>query len=320
MSGYTLTRKEDLQMKEEKVIMQTKNLTRKYGSFYALCNVNINIREKHIYGFIGENGAGKTTLMRILMGLDYPTEGSIEWFGKTKQADLEKERRRIGSTIEGPALYPGYSAWRNLELQRVLIGNPDKDICDKILKLVDLYEVRDKKVRQFSMGMKQRLSIAMALIGRPSVLVLDEPINGLDPKNIAALRKLLLKLNKEEGLTIFLSSHILGELYLLATDYLIIHQGEIMEILTHSALEQKCQKYIKICTKDVPACVTVLEQKLDAKDYKVVADNCVYLYKITDQIEKVSQELMKANIVVTEITVTGQNLEEYFLNVIGEVQ
>lgn len=307
-------------MKEEKVIMQTKNLTRKYGSFYALHNVNINIKERHIYGFIGENGAGKTTLMRILMGLDYPTEGSIEWFGKTKRTDLEKGRRRIGSMIEGPALHPGYSAWRNLELQRVLIGNPDKDICDKILKLVDLYEVRDKKVRQFSMGMKQRLSIAMALIGKPSVLVLDEPINGLDPKNIAALRNLLLKLNKEEGLTIFLSSHILSELFLLATDYIIIHHGEIMQTLSHDALEQKCQKYIKICTKDVPSCITVLEQKLNTKDYKAVSDNCVYLYGITEQIEKVSWELMRANIVVTEIGVTGQSLEEYFLDIIGEVK
>lgn len=307
-------------MKEEKVIMQTNNLTRKYGSFYALHNVNINIQEKHIYGFIGENGAGKTTLMRILMGLDFPTEGSIEWFGKTKRTDLEKERRRIGSTIEGPALHPGYSAWRNLELQRVLIGNPDKDICDKILKLVDLYEVREKKVRKFSMGMRQRLSIAMALIGKPSVLVLDEPINGLDPKNIAALRNLLLKLNKEEGLTIFLSSHILSELYLLATDYIIIHHGEIMQTLSHSALEQKCQKYIKICTKDVTSCITILEQKLNAKDYKVMSDNCVYLYGITEQIEKVSWELMRANIVVTEIGVTGQSLEEYFLDIIGEVK
>lgn len=307
-------------MKEEKVIMQTNNLTRKYGSFYALHNVNINIQEKHIYGFIGENGAGKTTLMRILMGLDFPTEGSIEWFGKTKRTDLEKERRRIGSTIEAPALHPGYSAWRNLELQRVLIGNPDKDICDKILKLVDLYEVREKKVRKFSMGMRQRLSIAMALIGKPSVLVLDEPINGLDPKNIAALRDLLLKLNKEEGLTIFLSSHILSELYLLATDYIIIHHGEIMQTLSHSALEQKCQKYIKICTKDVSSCVTVLEQKLNTNDYKVIADNCVYLYGITDQIEKVSRELMMANVIVTEIGVTGQSLEEYFLDIIGEVK
>ena len=307
-------------MKEEKVIMQTKNLTKKYGSFYALRNVNINIQEKHIYGFIGENGAGKTTLMRILMGLDFPTEGSIEWFGKTKRTDLEKERKRIGSTIEGPALYPGYSAWRNLELQRILIGNPDKDICDKLLKLVDLYEVREKKVRQFSMGMKQRLSIAMALIGRPSVLVLDEPINGLDPINIAALRNLLLKLNKEEGLTIFLSSHILNELYLLATDYLIIHHGEIVETLTHSMLEEKCRRYIRICTKDVSACTTVLEQKLDAKDYKVVADDCIYLYGFSEQIENVSKELMRANILVTEIMVTGQNLEEYFFDAIGEVK
>ena len=148
-------------------------------------------------------------------------------------------RRHIGSTIEAPALYLEYSAYRNLELQRILIGNPDKEICDKLLGMVGLTEVKDKKAGKFSMGMKQRLSIAMALVGKPRLLILDEPINGLDPKNISELRSLLKRLNEENDVTLFLSSHILNELYLLATDYYIIHKGRIIKSITHDELDKK---------------------------------------------------------------------------------
>lgn len=175
----------------ENVILQTRNLVKSYRHFKALDDISITLRTGHIYGFIGENGAGKTTLMRVLTGLLYPTSGSFSLFGKDKPSDILKMRRQIGSTIEAPALYPEYSAYRNLELQRILIGNPDRKICDKLLGTVGLSEVRDMKVRKLSMGMKQRLSIAMALVGKPRLLILDEPINGLDPKNISELRSLL---------------------------------------------------------------------------------------------------------------------------------
>jgi ABC-2 type transport system ATP-binding protein len=185
-------------MQMENIILQTNNLTKKFGSFTALDNVNITLYEKHIYAFIGENGAGKTTVMRILTGLLFSSSGSFSLFGKSKPHELENMRKYIGSTIETPALYHNYTAYQNLELQRILIGNPDKSICDKTLKLVDLYDVRKKRVSTFSMGMKQRLSIALALIGKPRLLILDEPINGLDPRNIADLRNTLKKLNEEE--------------------------------------------------------------------------------------------------------------------------
>lgn len=207
--------------------MQTNNLTVRFGKHIVLDNINIELKEKHIYGFIGENGAGKTTLMRVLTGLLYPSDGEFSLFGKTGPTDIIKMRKYIGSTIEAPALYPEYTAWQNLELQRVLLGNPDKSACDELLKLVNLYDERSKKVRKLSMGMKQRLGIAMALVGKPKLLILDEPINGLDPKNIFELRILLKKLNEEKNVTLFISSHILNELYLLASDYFILNTNKI---------------------------------------------------------------------------------------------
>ena len=180
----------------ENIILQTHGISVKYGNFLALDDVSISLKNKHIYGFIGENGAGKTTLMKVLTGLLYPTNGDFSLFGKNKQCYILKMRRYIGSTIEAPALYPEYSAYRNLELQRILIGNP-------------------------------------------RLLILDEPINGLDPKNISELRSLLKRLNEENDVTLFLSSHILNELYLLATDYYIIHKGRIIKSITHDELDEK---------------------------------------------------------------------------------
>jgi ABC-2 type transport system ATP-binding protein len=180
----------------ENIILQTHGISVKYGNFLALDDVSISLKNKHIYGFIGENGAGKTTLMKVLTGLLYPTNGDFSLFGKNKPCDILKMRRHIGSTIEAPALYPEYSAYRNLELQRILIGNP-------------------------------------------RLLILDEPINGLDPKNISELRSLLKRLNEENDVTLFLSSHILNELYLLATDYYIIHKGRIIKSITHDELDKK---------------------------------------------------------------------------------
>ncbi len=180
----------------ENIILQTHGISVKYGNFLALDDVSISLKNKHIYGFIGENGAGKTTLMKVLTGLLYPTNGDFSLFGKNRPCDILKMRRHIGSTIEAPALYPEYSAYRNLELQRILIGNP-------------------------------------------RLLILDEPINGLDPKNISELRSLLKRLNEENDVTLFLSSHILNELYLLATDYYIIHKGRIIKSITHDELDKK---------------------------------------------------------------------------------
>lgn len=301
----------------ENVILQTKNIVKSYRHFKALDDISITLKAGHIYGFIGENGAGKTTLMRILTGLSFPTNGTYSLFGKESKGQMKDIRRRMGSTIEEPTLYPEFSAYRNLELQRVLLGNPDKSICDELLKLLDLYDVRDKKVREFSMGMKQRLGVALALVGKPELLILDEPVNGLDPKNISALRALLKRLNEERGITMLISSHILNELYLLATDYIIIHRGKIIEILSHEELEAKCENYVKVCTDELPECVTVIEKELKIFDYKVIDDRTLHIYAFTDEPQKISQVFTRNGIVVGELSVCGQSLEEYFLSVTG---
>ncbi|MDD6071060.1 MAG: ABC transporter ATP-binding protein, partial [Clostridiales bacterium] len=301
------------------IILQTDNLTKKYGEFTALDHVSVRLEKKHIYGFIGENGAGKSTFMKVITGLSYPMEGTYSIMGKDTATERDNMRKYIGSMIEEPALYPGYSILQNLELQRILVGNPDKTVCPKVLDMVELSEVKHKKVRTLSMGMKQRLSIAMALIGNPQLLILDEPINGLDPKNIVALRSLLQKLNEEKNITIFISSHILSELYLLATDYIFIHKGKIIEVLTHEELEAKCRQYICIKTDTVPMALTVLDKTLSNPEYKVVSDNTIHLYSDLNSMETIARTFMQNGIVVTELSVMEQTLEDYFMTITGGV-
>lgn len=298
-------------------ILQTRNIVVSYRQFKALDDISIALKAGHIYGFIGENGAGKTTLMKVLTGLLSPTSGDFSLFGKKQPRDIRKMRRHIGSTIEAPALYPEYSAYRNLELQRILIGNPDREICHKLLETVGLAEVKDWKVKRLSMGMKQRLGIAMALVGKPRLLILDEPINGLDPKNISELRRLLKRLNEEEGVTLLLSSHILNELYLLATDYFIIHRGKIIQSLTHEELAEKCRQYIKIRTSELPNCITVIESAFQDAEYTVMDDEVLHLFSQIDRAEDIAKLLMENHIVTKEFSVMEQSLEEYYLGITG---
>ncbi len=301
----------------QNIVLQTNNITKSYNHFKALDGISITLEAGHIYGFIGENGAGKTTLMRILTGLSVPTDGTYSLFGKENHGQMQDVRRRIGSTIEQPTLYPEFSAYRNLELQRILLGNPDKSVCDELLKLLDLFDVRDKKVREFSMGMKQRLGVALALVGKPELLILDEPVNGLDPKNISALRMLLKKLNEERGITMLISSHILNELYLLATDYIIIHKGKIIESLSHEQLKEKCENYVKVCSDSLPQCVAVIEKELKISDYKVIDDHTLHIYAFTEEPQQISRVLTQNNIIIGELSVCGQSLAEYFLTLTG---
>lgn len=303
----------------ENIVLQTEHLCKKYGSFTALDDINITLRQKHIYGFIGENGAGKTTLMKILTGLAYPTSGFYTIKGEKDTKEKEKMRKCMGSTIEAPALYPNDTVYRNLELQRILAGNPDRDICDMVLEMIGLSEHKNKKVRNLSMGMKQRLGLALALVGNPQILILDEPTNGLDPQNLSELRALLKKLSDEKNVMEFISSHILSELYLLATDYIIIHKGRIVDVLTHDELEIKCRQYLHISTKDVPLALTVLDRELENPQYKVVSDSTIHLYSHTDEMERIAGILMRENVVVTELFASKLTLEEYFLSVTGGV-
>lgn len=301
----------------EEIVLKTNALVKKYGRFVALDNVSVEIKKGHIYGFIGQNGAGKSTFMKAVAGLTVPSSGGISLFGKSDVTGLSEARKKLGIMIEQPALFLNYSVKRNVEMRRILSGNPDKNMTDQMVELVGLSDVADKNAKKLSMGMKQRLGIAMALVGNPKLLILDEPVNGLDPENIIALRKLLQKLSEEKEITIFISSHILSELYLLATDYIMIHQGRIIETLSHEQLEEKCKKYICVKTDQVSVALTHLDKLMSSEYYKVVSDDTICVFKDSSEAENISKLFSENGIVLKELSFKEQSLEEYFMSVIG---
>ena len=224
-------------MKE--AVLKTYNLCKKYKDQMAVDNVSMTIRKGDIYGFIGQNGAGKTTLIRMITGLAHRTSGEIELFGGSGEEALNKGREFIGSLIESPAFYKNMTARENLEVSRLVRNIPGKECIDEVLNLVGLKDTGKKKVKDFSLGMRQRLGIANALLGNPKLLILDEPINGLDPMGIIEIRELLKKINKEKDITILISSHILDELFRVATDYIFISQGTIKKNFTYEEIVHK---------------------------------------------------------------------------------
>ncbi|APR00832.1 ABC transporter family protein [Clostridium botulinum] len=298
-------------------ILKTTNLSKKYKKDFVVDSVNISIKRGEIYGFIGENGAGKTTFIRMITGLVAPTNGEIKLFSKEKADELGNVRKRIGALIERPAFYPYMTAYENLEAFRIEKGIPGKECIDKILKSVGLYEDRNKKLKNFSLGMKQKLALAIALLGDPEFLILDEPINGLDPMRIKEIRELLKKLNKEKNITILISSHILGELYQLATCYGIIHKGKLMEQITLKELDEKCKRNLSIKVDDVNKAATILETELSTINLKILPDGTIKLYDYVDNPRLVSSTLTKANIIIDQIMPNESNLEEYFINLVG---
>ncbi len=297
------------------IICQTKDLCKNYKNFHALENVNLSIKRGEIYGLIGENGAGKSTLIRILTGLAFKSSGIINLFGKTEH--LQYERAKIGCTIEMPALYKDMTAEQNLEIQRVQRGIPDKKCISKTLELVGLNNTRKKKVNNFSLGMKQRLSLAAALLGEPEFLILDEPVNGLDPTGIIELRELLKKLAKENHVTILISSHILSELNQLATCYGFLHHGKLLRQITAVQLDEECRRHIKLKTDDTIRTATILEEKLRIKNYSVYPDNYIRIYEKLEEIHNISKTLFSSGLIVEELSIQGENLETYFENLIG---
>ncbi|MBN3397752.1 bacitracin ABC transporter ATP-binding protein [Clostridium botulinum] len=298
-------------------ILNTTNLSKKYKKDFVVNSVNISIKRGEIYGFIGENGAGKTTFIRMITGLVAPTNGEIKLFSREKGDELDNVRKRIGALIERPAFYPYMTAYENLEAFRIEKGIPGKECIDKILKSVGLYEDRNKKLKNFSLGMKQKLALAIALLGDPEFLILDEPINGLDPMGIKEVRELLKKLNKEKNITLLISSHILGELYQLATCYGIIHKGKLMEQITLKELDEKCKRSLSIKVDDVNEAATILETELSTINFKILPDDTIKLYDYVDNPRLVSSTLTKANIIIDQIMPNESNLEEYFINLVG---
>lgn len=301
-------------------IFKTSHLSKKFKNQVALNKVNLSIKKGSIYGFIGQNGAGKSTLIRIVSGLARPTNGSIEIFGHSDAKGLNEARKRLGTMIEGPALYPHMTAVENVEAHRLLKGIPGKECIERTLAIVGLQDTGKKKARNFSLGMKQRLGIAIALLGDPEFLILDEPINGLDPMGVVEIRELLKKLNQEYGITILISSHILSELHLLATHYGIIHKGHLLEQLTVDELHQKCQHYLHIKVDNPEKAATVIETTLQTNDFEVMPDGIIKLFDYVATPGRVSSILVDKGLTIEQFMPMGQDLESYFMERIGGAQ
>jgi ABC-2 type transport system ATP-binding protein len=304
----------------DEYVLKTHHLSKKYQNKFALNKVNLSIKKGSIFGFIGQNGAGKSTLIRLVCGLAGPTTGTIELFGKENERALIEARKRIGTIIEGPALYPNMTATENLEAHRLLKGIPGKECINKTLRLVGLQDTGKKKAKNFSLGMKQRLGLAIALLGDPEFLILDEPINGLDPMGVVEIRELLKKLNQEYGITILISSHILSELHLLATHYGIIHEGELLEQLSAKELNEKCQQYLHIKVDDPNKGATIIERQFATTNFEVMPDGSMKLFAYVDTPGKVSKALTNEGLVIEQFMPMGEDLETFFTKRIGGVQ
>lgn len=294
-------------------------LTKVYGRVKALDNIKLSLERGRIYGLIGNNGAGKTTLMRLMMGLSSPTSGTMTLLGQKQARDITNIRRRIGAMIENPIFNSNMTGACNLELLRILYGIPDKESVDRSLSMLGLFDKRNVAVKHYSLGMKQRLGLAGAMLGKPELLVLDEPVNGLDPSGIREIREMLLSLNQEHHITMLISSHYLEQLYQLATDYIIIHQGRILEQITQKALAERCSRYISIETDNVSVAVAALESSIKDIEIKVFPGNEIRVYNYYGKIQQLSAELAVKRIFAYKIASVGMGLEEYFTRLVGGV-
>lgn len=300
----------------QEIVLQTNNLTKKYKDFVALDNATITIHKGDIYGLIGRNGAGKTTLMKTITTLTNKTGGSFSLFGS--EEELTESKRRIGCLIESPAFFDNLTAYQNLKYYSIQKGIVDEKQIDKVLKTVDLYKERNKKFKKFSLGMKQRLGIAFAILDNPDFIILDEPINGLDPIGIKEIRDTLKRLNEEEKITILISSHILSELYLIANHFCFIDKGRIIKDISKEELDLECSKCIVIRTKDVKKATVVLEKELSTTNYKVIDNTEIRLYDYLENSAKVNKTLLSNDIDIMGIYESGISLEDYFDSLIKE--
>jgi ABC-2 type transport system ATP-binding protein len=296
-------------------VIQTMGLSKRYKDNWAVDHLDLRVEQGDIYGFIGRNGAGKSTTLKLLCGLARPTQGGALIFGKPIRDSVA--RRRVGALIEQPGLYPDLSGRENLRLYATLLGldSPVRQV-DEILETVGLSHKEKKPVKHYSMGMKQRLGVGLALLGGPDLLLLDEPINGLDPEGIREMRELLLRLNRERGLTLLISSHILGELSKIATRYGIIQQGRMVEQITAGELAQKCTDYLHLQADQPQKAAALLERELHLSRWEMRPEGEIRIYEAADT-KAVGQILTQAGIAVEEMGLHRQDLESYFLERMG---
>lgn len=298
-------------------VVETKQVTKSYGSFLALDDVSIHVKRGEIYGLIGDNGAGKTTLLKALVGHIWPTKGRICLFNQQGEKELERCRKQIGAMIEEPGFFPYLSVEKNMEYCRILKGIPGKDRTEQILRLVGLWDRRKSKCRELSMGMKQRLGLAIAMIGEPQILILDEPINGLDPSGIIEFRNLLHRLNQEKNITILLSSHILSELQQTATIFGFLCNGKLIEEIGVTELTEKCADYLEITVSDVEAYAAMMDQHFPDELYKILPNHIVQLSCPKRNIEEYSRLAVSQGILITGLERHQHSLEDYYMNLKG---
>lgn len=296
-------------------VLTTNNVRKDYKKFKALNNLTMHVPKGAIYGLVGKNGAGKTTLIRLLCGLQKPTAGSYTLYGiKNTEKEILKVRRRLGAVVETPSIYFDMTAEDNLKEQYRILGLPSFDGIQELLKLVGLEGTGKKKARNFSLGMRQRLGIAIALAGSPDFLVLDEPINGLDPQGIIEIRELILKLNRERQITVLISSHILDELSRLATHFGFIDKGSMVKEITAKELEAVCRK----CTQLTVTDTAVLARELDriGLEYDVISDSQVNVYGEIP-VSELTLALARDNCNVVSMHEHNESLESYYINLVG---
>lgn len=296
-------------------VLEAKALTKKYKNFKALDELTMKIPQGSIYGLVGKNGAGKTTLIRIICGLQNPTSGEYILYGKKSNSKgITKARRRIGAVVETPSIYLDMTAKENLKQQFRILGLPSFDGIEDLLKLVGLENTGKKKAKHFSLGMKQRLGIAVALAGDPDFLVLDEPINGLDPQGIVEIRELILKLNREFNITVLISSHILDELSKLATHYGFVDSGRVVKEISAKELENSCRKAIRIEVTDIKMLSLVLDElKIE---YSIISDTGADIYSAVN-VSQLVLKLSEKGCDVISMAERDESLEGYYINLVG---
>ena len=295
--------------------LETSALTKRYGHFTALDGLSLHVPKGAIYGFVGRNGAGKTTLIRIVCGLQAPTAGGYALYGvpHTDPA-IHRARQRMGAVVETPSIYPDMTAADNLKQQYTILGLPSYDGLQELLELVGLGNTGKKKAGDFSLGMRQRLGIAVALCGSPDLLLLDEPVNGLDPQGIVEIRELILKLNREQGITVLISSHILDELSRLATHYGFLDRGRMVKELSAEELEQASRKSLRLIVSDTRTLPAVLDRL--GVEYTVWSDTMADLYGEVN-ITGLTLALHDAGCEVKSLTAREESLESFYLNLVG---
>jgi len=301
----------------DQYIIETKNLTKQYGTQKVISDLNIHVRKGHIYGLLGRNGAGKTTTMKMLLGLTQPTYGEVEIFGQKIIGHEKKVLPRIGSLIESPGFYPNLTGAENLNIFARLRGIPKSNAVKLALEVVGLPYNGKKLFSQYSLGMKQRLAIALAIMHDPELLILDEPINGLDPIGIVEVRQFIRNLSTEYGKTVLISSHILSEIALLADDIGIIHQGILLEEGSLQQLEEKNSKFVHFTVSDAAQAARLFESQLHLKHFQVVDDHNLILYDMSLSVATINRTLFQNDIDVSEAHLCEDTLEDYFKKVTG---